>query len=74
MNDNRLMLFQRQHSTPRYPLRVHELEARLSEDGHSLVISRYREQYRPGNPATRREVCHQVPIAALLRWIAKEGG
>ncbi|MFB4390568.1 MULTISPECIES: hypothetical protein [unclassified Pseudomonas] len=73
MNDARLMLFQRHESAPSQPLRVHELEARLSDDGHSLVISRYREQYRPGSPVARSEVSHRVPIAALLRWIAKEG-
>ncbi|MGE7989653.1 hypothetical protein ACQKPE_01090 [Pseudomonas sp. NPDC089554] len=74
MNDARLMLFQRHENTPHQPLRVHELEARLSDDGRSLVISRYLEQYQPGRPTARREVSHQVPIAALLRWMAKEGG
>lgn len=40
-----MLLFRRLEGAARQPLLLHELEARLSADGRSLVLSRYRERY-----------------------------
>ncbi|OCT29729.1 hypothetical protein [Pseudomonas putida] len=71
MNDERLMLFQRHSASKNDAMRVHELDARLSADGRNLVISRYSEHYRPGDAGARHQVSRSIPIALLLRWMAK---
>ena len=70
---NGLVLFERLEREASQALVHHGLEARMSADGRYLEISRYRERYRPDLPAQRREVCHRVPVAALLRWMARRG-
>ncbi|HEK1684327.1 TPA: hypothetical protein SMR42_000635 [Pseudomonas putida] len=71
MSDERLMLFQRHAASKNDAMQVHELDARLSADGRNLVISRYREHYRPGDAGARQQVSRSIPIALLLRWMAK---
>ncbi|WDY59998.1 hypothetical protein [Pseudomonas sp. PSKL.D1] len=73
MNDGQtaMTLFRRLHGAQPQPLLLHELEVRVSADGRHLVLSRYRERYGEGEPQ-RQEVHRQVPIAALLRWMARQ--
>lgn len=72
MNDTQapVVLFRRLRRDTRQQL-LHELEARVSDDGRHLIVSRYRERY--GDAAQRHEVHRQVPIATLLKWMAREG-
>ena len=67
-----LVLFRNLESDARQQL-LHELEARVSDDGRHLIVSRYRERYGDGDAAQRHEVHRQVPIAMLLKWMAREG-
>ena len=41
-----MLLFRRLEGAARQPLLLHELEARVSADGRSLVLSRYRERFK----------------------------
>jgi len=66
-----LVLFRNLANDARQQL-LHELEARVSDDGRYLIISRYRERYGNGTTAQRQEVHRRVPIATLLRWMARE--
>jgi len=66
-----LVLFRNLASDARQQL-LHELEARVSDDGRHLIVSRYRERYGNGTTAQRQEVHRRVPIATLLRWMARE--
>jgi len=66
-------LFRRVECGAEQPLLLHELEARVSADGRELIVSRYRERYDNGGDAQRHEVHRRVPIAALLKWMAREG-
>ncbi|MFJ4431072.1 hypothetical protein ACIPZG_08880 [Pseudomonas sp. NPDC089395] len=75
MNDvvqSPVLLFRRLESDARQAL-LHELEARVSDDGRDLIVSRYRERYGNGNALQRHEVHRRVPIATLLKWMAREG-
>lgn len=75
MNDvvqSPVLLFRRLESDPQQAL-LHELEARVSDDGRDLIVSRYRERYGNGNAIQRQEVHRRVPIATLLKWMAREG-
>ena len=75
MNDvvqSPVLLFRRLESDARQAL-LHELEARVSDDGRDLIVSRYRERYGNGNALQRHEVHRRVPIAMLLKWMAREG-
>ena len=73
MNDAQaaMLLLRRLEGAARQPVLLHELEARLSADGRSLVISRYRERYSAEGKPYRHEVHRSIPIAALLRWMAR---
>jgi hypothetical protein len=66
-------LFRRVESGAEQPVLLHELEARVSADGRELIVSRYRERYGDDGDAQRHEVHRCVPIAALLKWMAREG-
>jgi len=66
-------LFRRVECGAEQPVLLHELEARVSADGRELIVSRYRERYASGGDTQRHEVHRRVPIAALLKWMAKEG-
>ena len=66
-----LVLFRNLASDARQQL-LHELEARVSDDGRHLIVSRYRERYGNDTTAQRQEVHRRVPIATLLRWMARE--
>ncbi|MFF5866162.1 hypothetical protein [Pseudomonas sp. NPDC012596] len=66
-----LVLFRNLASDARQQL-LHELEARVSDDGRHLIVSRYRERYGNGSTVQRQEVHRRVPIATLLRWLARE--
>lgn len=66
-------LFRRVESGAEQPVLLHELEARVSADGRELIVSRYRERYGDDGDAQRHEVHRRVPIAALLKWMAREG-
>lgn len=68
-----MLLFRRLEGAARQPLLLHELEARVSADGRSLVLSRYRERLTAEGKPYRHEVHRSVPIAALLRWVARQG-
>ena len=72
MNDTQapVVLFRRLQNDTRQQL-LHELEARVSDDGRHLIVSRYRERY--GDAAKRHVVHRRVPIATLLKWMAREG-
>jgi hypothetical protein len=72
MNDAQaaMLLFRRLEGAARQPLLLHELEAR-SADGRNLVLSRYRERYTAEGEPYRHEAHRSVPIAALLRWMAR---
>ncbi|MBO9548532.1 hypothetical protein [Pseudomonas sp.] len=72
MNDA-VSLFRRVECGTEQPVLLHELEARVSEDGRELIVSRYRERYGNGGDAQRHEVHRRVPIATLLKWMAREG-
>ncbi len=65
-------LFRRVESGAEQPVLLHELEARVSADGRELIVSRYRERYGDDGDAQRHEVHRRVPIAALLKWMARE--
>ncbi|MFV7440119.1 hypothetical protein ACLPJF_23855 [Pseudomonas vlassakiae] len=52
---------------------LHELEARVSDDGRELILSRYRERYADGGDTQRHEVHRRIPIATLLKWMARAG-
>ncbi|UPL07806.1 hypothetical protein PisoF_03511 [Pseudomonas sp. IsoF] len=67
-----VVLFRRLESNARQQL-LHELEARVSEDGRDLIISRYRERSGEAASQQRHEVHRRVPIATLLKWMAREG-
>ncbi|HHJ1297601.1 hypothetical protein OGV25_16740 [Pseudomonas sp. P1B16] len=67
-----VVLFRRLESNARQQL-LHELEARVSEDGRDLIISRYRERSGEAAAQQRHEVHRRVPIATLLKWMAREG-
>ncbi|MFJ4066265.1 hypothetical protein ACIPW4_13315 [Pseudomonas sp. NPDC089996] len=71
MNDA-VSLFRRVVCGAEQSVLLHELEARVSADGRELIVSRYRERYGNGGEAQRHEVHRRVPIAALLKWMAKE--
>ncbi|MNG76388.1 hypothetical protein D3C76_302980 [compost metagenome] len=75
MNDaqDAVMLFRRLEGAARQPVLLHELEARLSTDGRHLILSRYRERYTAESAPQRHETHRSVPIAALLRWVARQG-
>lgn len=66
-----VLLFRRLEGAARQPLLLHELEARLSADGRSLVLSRYRERFTGDGKPCRHEAHRSVPIATLLRWMAR---
>ncbi|BBH45516.1 hypothetical protein [Pseudomonas sp. KU43P] len=66
-----VLLFRRLESGAEQAL-LHELEARVSEDGRDLIVSRYRERYGNGDALQRHEVHRRVPIAALLKWMARK--
>ncbi|HYQ55014.1 MAG TPA: hypothetical protein VES70_31785 [Pseudomonas sp.] len=75
MNDvvqSPVLLFRRLESDAKQAL-LHELEARVSDDGRDLIVSRYRERYGDSNALQRHEVHRRVPIASLLKWMAREG-
>lgn len=67
-----VLLFRRLESNARQGL-LHELEARVSDDGRDLIVSRYRERYGNGDALQRQEVHRRVPISSLLKWMAREG-
>ena len=73
MNDAQapVVLFRRLQRDAREQL-LHELEARVSEDGQHLIVSRYRERSGDGNNRQRHEVHRRVSIAMLLKWMARE--
>ncbi|RCL24724.1 hypothetical protein C6A77_15715 [Pseudomonas sp. AFG_SD02_1510_Pfu_092] len=75
MNDAQaaMLLFRRQEGAARQALLLHELEARVSADGRSLVLSRYRERVTAEGTHYRHEVHRNIPLAALLRWVARHG-
>lgn len=68
-----MLLFRRLESAAPQSVLLHELEARVSEDGQHLIVSRYREQHSADGQPHCREVHRSVPISALLKWMAKEG-
>ena len=68
-----VLLFRRLEGAARQPLVLHELEARLSADGRSLVLSRYRERVTADGKPYRHEAHRSVPIAVLLRWMVRQG-
>ncbi len=67
-----MLLFRRLEGAARQPLLLHELEVRVSADGRSLVLSRYRERYDAEGKACRHETHRSVPIAVLLRWLGRQ--
>lgn len=67
-----VVLFKRLQRDTRQQV-LHELEARVSEDGQHLILSRYRERTGDGAAAQQRhEVHRRVPIATLLKWMARQ--
>jgi hypothetical protein len=66
-------LFRRVECGAEQPVLLHELEARVSADGRDLIVSRYRERYGKGGEPHLHEVHRRIPIAALLKWMAREG-
>jgi len=73
MNDPQpVVLFRRLQRDTRQQV-LHELEARVSKDGQHLILSRYRERTGDGAAAQQRhEVHRRVPIATLLKWVARQ--
>ncbi|WP_263263864.1 hypothetical protein [Pseudomonas sp. RIT-PI-S] len=54
-------------------LHCHEIDLRLAGDGHHVVLSRYVELYSAGGGSAGRIRQHQVSVAALVRWMVKQG-
>ncbi|WP_176508781.1 MULTISPECIES: hypothetical protein [Pseudomonas] len=71
--NNAVSLFRRVECGAEQPVLLHELEARVSEDGRELIVSRYRERYADGGDTQRHEVHRRIPIAMLLKWMARAG-
>ena len=72
-HDELLFIIVHQASELWFKVLLHELEARVSEDGQHLILSRYRERTGDGTAAQQRhEVHRRVPIATLLKWMARQ--
>ncbi|AGZ35759.1 hypothetical protein C4Q28_11805 [Pseudomonas sp. SWI6] len=68
-----MLLFRRLERAASESVLLHELQARVSDDGQHLIVSRYREHRTAQGRPHCREVHRSVPITALLKWMAKQG-
>lgn len=67
-----LMLLQRVTKLADASLHCREVNLRLSDDQHYLVLTRYSEHYSPeGMEWVERK--HRVSVTELLRWVIEQG-
>jgi hypothetical protein len=69
MNSQALVLHRRVKTLDQGTLHCREMELRLAEDGHHVLLSRYVEWYDPrqvGQCATQH---YRVPLASMIRWM-----
>jgi len=54
-------------------LQCREVELRLAEDGHHVLLSRYVERYRHEQGGECVIQHHRVSMANLIRWMMEHG-
>ncbi|MDB6444806.1 MULTISPECIES: hypothetical protein [Pseudomonas] len=73
MTNQALVLRRHTKTLSRGGLQCREVELRLAEDGHHVLLSRYVERYHHEQGGECIVQHHQVSMATLIRWMTEHG-